>query len=575
MGSPTIPNPSPVILQTALVDPNTGVINRNWFPFFYLAQAALNAPGMPVFNVLSYGATGSGSGNDSMGIKAAYDAAVAAGGGTVYLPPVPAFYSIASPLIMNSTVPVTILGSGNAGIIKRTGTMPDNVGVFDMTGSSHLTFQNLTVDGNVLTSVGVAYSQITNFDPLIPLLTKNTSFWIHDGCSYISFKTVTIQHTGGYSVLVQVNNLDVTDLSFFDFHLLNNRPNLFGINPGDTNYGSWTGGVLLHTLGTTTTATVRRCSFLSCSARRCNGTAFWTGHLYGFNTFFEGVSFEDIYAEDCARDVIQLGACVGCRINGVTARRIGYTTQTDTDKSVAKYEVNQWAVCLDMGVCFGTVISNLNFTSVNGGFCDIDGLIATTLSNFSFRTPLPGDPEYIQDGIGLIGWAGATTPGGPNGNYGILEAPAGYGPFSEGSHKVSAGNIINVSAGALRLYAAHNSAYSDIRIWHNPVNSGAPVQIGNLGSTDALRSFGNTVSNLHIEYNPTTPVPCISEVGGASPFLGSDINQYLMNQVVSSTGATAVHTDPASGSIASVTENIDFSSYAGILKVTDGSITGS
>ena len=562
MASNLNPIAAPVsLLQTPLVDLTAAMVTRPWFPFFTGVQNLLATGVVPVFNVATFGAPTNGR-DASVGLTQAYAAAVAAGGGIIYAGP--GTYTLTNPWILNGTVPITIMGAGRSTIFSRGANMPAGVGMFDLQAAQNVTFQDFLVDGAVTTPVGLMYSQL-NGDPLNPLLTANTSFWLHDGCSEINWSGVTVQHTGGYSVLVQAVQQNITDLSFFDFHLLNNRPNLFGNVATDLNYGSWTGGVLLHADGVAGTGTVSRVDFLKCSARRCTGTAFWTGHLYSFNVMFDGIRFTDIYAEDCGRDIIQLGATLGTRIDGVTGRRIGYVTTDDTSPSTAAWLSDEWAVAIDCGPCFGTVIDNIDLTSVNGGSVDLDGMVATVLSNFLLRTPLPGDPEYLEDGIGNVGWAGATTAGGPNSAYGILMAPAGYGPFSEGGHRVSAGTIINMSAGAVRMYGSHSSSLSDVNIVHPAVNNGAPVQIGNIGSANLQRSYGNTVTNCHFEYNPATPQACVQEVAGAAPFLATDINQVLGNQVESTTGATEFSKDPNSGSIGSVTA---IETLSGLTKLT-------
>lgn len=564
------------ILQTALVDTSSGVIIRQWYGFFAQLQALISSNYQPVFDVTQYGSTGNGSTADDIGINGAIRAAVDQGGGTIYFPPVSVFYNITSPLAINTNIqgyngqPITFLGSGAASMIKRGANMPTGQGMFDLAGAQNVTFANLNIDGNVTESVGVTYGQIAGFgyDPLNSLFTTNTSIWLHDGCENINFCEITISHTGGYSILCEVNAVDINDVYFYRVNLLNCRPFLFGNDPGDLNYGSWIGGILLHSLGTTSTATVNRARFLSCTARRCNGTFLWLGHVYGFNgPGFPGITCDDIYAEDCARDLIQLGVAHGARINGVYGHRIGYVTYDDTSPSQPKWLSGNWAVCLDYGVSFGVTTGNVSITSAIGGYCDLDGMCQCTLSNFTFRTPQPGEPDYVTDLIG-------TVPGFAE-TYGISQSIAGYGPWAEGSHKVSAGNITNMGLNALRMYSAHYSAYSDLRIFHGSTASGPPVVVENLGPANDQRSYGNTITNMHIEWSPVTPAPCIQETGGLSPFLLSDVNQYLMNQVISSTGATAVSIDPASGSIASITENIAFPAYSGTLKIVDGSIVGS
>lgn len=567
MGSPTIPNPSPVILQTALVDTATGVINRNWYPFFYLAQAALNSPGMPVFNVLSYGSKGDGATQDQVGIQAAYNAAVAAGGGTVYLPPVPAYYNITGPLILNSPVPVTIMGSGMAGLIKRTANMPQGMGVFDMTGAKYLTFTGLAVDGNVLTPTELLYSQF-GYITLSLLLTGNTSFWMHSGCSYITFNGLLIKHTGGYAILGDADTLDITDLLFQDVALLDNRPHLFGVS--NPIYGSWTGGILLTGNGVTNTAMIRRARHINCSARRCTGNAFWQ-HLNGFSSTHTDITYDGTFGEDLGRDLIQPGGVTGMRIDGVLGRRIGYVTLDDTSQSIPRWESGNWAVAIDGGVCYGVTMTNINLLSCNGGGFDIDGMQFVNLSNFSVRVPLPDEPAYIEDQIGTIGWAGSTTSGGPNAAYGVLLAQAYYNVLGEGSHTVTGGSISNCSNGAVKVFGSRNNHISALNIYHPPANTGAPISMGNVGPTEFNQSFGNTIANLRIEYEPTAPSsPCVLEDDG-TPFISGNYNEVLGIEVVNTNGnAIPFQKAASSSSFGSINADVDTGTYTGTLSFFGG-----
>lgn len=573
MGSTAIA-PGQPLFTTPLINPSS-YVSLPWMPFFTSLQALVGgAPYLPVF--IPIGANANGASDDTPTILNAYNQAVAAGGGTVYLGP--GTYNILTPIALDGTVPVTFLGAGRSTKFLRGADMPAGKGVFDLAAATDITFVNFLVDGNVTTSVGVSYDQLAaiGYDPRNALLSNNSSFWLHDGCQRIAWSDVTITHTGGYSVFADAFNADITDLYFYRLQMENNRPNLFGFTSADCNYGAWTGGVLFHSNGLTGTATVRRAAFLSCSAKRMNGTAFWTGHLYGFSTMLYDITFDDIYGEDCGRDLIQLGATVGCRINGVRGHRIGYCTVDDTSPSVARWLPDQWAVAIDCGVCFDTTITNVDLTSVNGGMFDLDGMVRTTLSGFTGSNPLPGEPDYETDGIGLVGWANAATPGGPNAAYGINMSPAGYGPFAEGGHKVSSGILSNCSAGAIRMFASHDSAISDLRVFHPSVPNGAPIQIGNLGTTAPLQSSGNTITNVHFEYSPVAPAACVMENDSPVPFVASQINKILGNQVIDPTGmATEGQKSPTSSSIVTLTESIDFSTYHGTLQITDGFITGS
>jgi len=108
--------------------------------------------GGEVFNVKAYGAKGDGTTNDSPAVQAAYSAAVAAGGGTVFVPPVggSGCYLLNTAINMtNSNTKVTIEGSGGVGVAQSgsSGLICANTGgvLFDITNSHHKTFRNLDV----------------------------------------------------------------------------------------------------------------------------------------------------------------------------------------------------------------------------------------------------------------------------------------------------------------------------------------------------------------------------------------------------------------------------------------------
>jgi hypothetical protein len=544
---------------TPLVNPQTGVITTAQMPFFTNVQNLLaQGPFLPV--IIPSGSNNAG--DYAPALQAAYRQAAAAGGGTIFVPA--GTYNIASPVMFTATAPIALIGAGRATKFLRAGTMPAGVGMFDATGATDLTFCNFLVDGSVMTPTGVTYTQINAIggDPRNALLSTNTSFWLHDGCARVSFSDITIQHTGGYAVLADANNADITDLNFYRLQLENNRPFLFGNSAADCNYGSWPGGVLAHGNGLTSTAMVRRCNFLSCSAKRCTGNAFWQ-HLYGFSSTHSDFTFTDMYGEDIGRDFIQPGGVTGMTITSIRGRRIGYITRDDTSPATPAYLTDQWAVALDCGVCFNTVMSGINLTSVLGGFCEIDGQLGTVLSDFIFRIPSPGDPDYEEDSI--ADWPGNLT-------YGVQMANAPYNPFSEGYHKVGNGTIINCPIGAVRIYASHNNKVDGLNIVHPSTATVPPIVIGNIGTANNQRSYGNTVSNNRISYSPPAAAACVVEDQSIAPFNASDVNECLGNQVMDPTGkATEFSKASSSASVGSVTGVVP---ATGTLNFTAGFLTG-
>ncbi|HVB56423.1 MAG TPA: hypothetical protein VNE63_08340 [Candidatus Acidoferrales bacterium] len=110
--------------------------------------------GGQVFNVKAYGALGDGTTNDSPAFQAAYNAAVAAGGGTVLIPPTSSCYLFNQAINMTSTAGLamqviiqgTTRGRGGAGS-GATDLICANTGgiVFDLAGSNGISFYNIAV----------------------------------------------------------------------------------------------------------------------------------------------------------------------------------------------------------------------------------------------------------------------------------------------------------------------------------------------------------------------------------------------------------------------------------------------
>lgn len=114
----------------------------------------LEDKGGQVFNVKAYGAKGDGKTNDSPAFQAAYNAATAAGGGTILVPVSSSCYLLSTPINMtdstNVGVQVVLRGMWaprGANAAGSTGQICANTGgiLFDVTGTNSITFKNLSV----------------------------------------------------------------------------------------------------------------------------------------------------------------------------------------------------------------------------------------------------------------------------------------------------------------------------------------------------------------------------------------------------------------------------------------------
>jgi hypothetical protein len=107
--------------------------------------------GGQVFNVKAYGAMGDGIANDSPAFQSAYNAAVSAGGGVVYIPQSRSCYLLSNAINMtednhNVTIEDDSMSSGATGYGSVGSICADTGGVlFDLTNSANKTFHNVTV----------------------------------------------------------------------------------------------------------------------------------------------------------------------------------------------------------------------------------------------------------------------------------------------------------------------------------------------------------------------------------------------------------------------------------------------
>jgi parallel beta-helix repeat protein len=142
-------------------------------------QIGLHTFGLPIFNVLDYGAIGNGIADDSTAISNALAAAVAAGGGEIYFPP--GTYR-ATQVFNVTTSNIRLTGAGRfASVILWDDLAVDG---FVFTGGSPLASTLLTADGNhgdrAITVASATGAVVGNWcyiqDATVPSLEGNGSF---------------------------------------------------------------------------------------------------------------------------------------------------------------------------------------------------------------------------------------------------------------------------------------------------------------------------------------------------------------------------------------------------------------
>ena len=467
-------------------------------------------------SVLDFGAVGDGVTDNSAAFAAAIAASNVAGGCEILVPK--GTYLVNSSITLSSAITgVTFNGDGANTIILRGAALAAGVGLFDISGHN-IGFKNLLVDGGVTTSVGMMYSAITGGDPMLPALTQNTSFWVHGGSRGISFSNVTVQHTGGYAILLDATTASINDVRILDSTFQNNRPHLFGNTSGDLNYGSWTGGIHYQGDGNNYAVgslLVRHCTFL-----RNTGHCVW-GHLYALNYLHRNIQVSGNNFEDCGLDGVLTGGVSGGLVDGNRFRRMGYICTSDTSVSVPKFLAWRYSCAVDTaGLVRGVNYTNNTFMSVNGGCMDLDGYCQGTVSGNTCIVPAVGEPEYTEDSIAISGAGGA----GANWVYGIQPSNSNNAALPGSNITVVGNTFVNIGGGAIKMFGARNCLVQGNNVNH-PANANyPPISIGNIGTGPYQQATGNVITANQIAWGPATLLAAIIEDSSAAAFTSSDKN---------------------------------------------------
>lgn len=509
----------------------------------YLTTLGRQVPSYSPLNVLDFGASGGGVADDTEGIQKAILQAVDQGGAIIIVPP--GEYSIDSVEFPVSDVPITLLGFGASTIFRRRSTLSAGVGLFDIFGSN-VTFGDFLIDGAVTVPVGIFYNNSFlvdgNNDPMAPVLTLNSSIWLHGGANGFNSQRIQIQHTGGYAILIDSRAGGITDVRLEDCRFRNNRPHLFGLAPTYAAiYGSWTGGVFVSGDGRASNpgCVLKRFFVTECQFTRSTGNMLWS-HLLGLDELHESFHITDNFFEDIGLDGIEIGGVVGGVVDDNELHRIGYITLTDTDSPVPRWLPNAQATAIDSsGLVIGVNYQGNSITSANGGGLDLDGHSDSSLMGNTVRIPVVGDPDYVEDSIAISGYLenGSTS-------YGVNLGNTANDPRGGKNVAIIGNTLLNLMAGSIRLYSARNCLVMGNNIVVPSAPISPPIAYGPGGSGVNQAPTGNVIKHNRIQYAPAVAAPVVYEDASIAPFTAAMINYVFGNcPILDATGAPSLATE--------------------------------
>ena len=550
--TPAIPNYDADVLAKNLsnLSQPSNTFTTPWYQFLSRIRGLLlDAPPVALSR---FEASFNGRNDDTVPFQRAINQVVAQGGGVILLDK-PGTLSINSVFTPAGNTPIWITGLGpGVTTVKRRDTLAPGSGLIDISGSN-VTLSEFAIDGGTTVprglQYGVDFNGIGGNDPMSPVLTNNTSVWVHGNTSMLSFQRMMFTHAAGYLLLLDAMQGDVTDIDVLNCFFVNNYPFLFGTDAAHLIYGSWGGGLFAKGDGRTSgSGVVRNLLVSQCRWKRALGNCCWQ-HLYGLNRLHENIRITDCFFEDTGLDGVLMGGVSGGVVSGNVFHRVGYTVVDDTSPSVPRWLANVPAVALDSaGLVRGVNYECNTFRSVNGGCVDIDSHGQSSISGNLCIIPRVGESDYVADSIAITG---------PNNNssntYGVSLSNSSQSP--EGAIDVNIGDntFINLSGGSIRLYAARNCyAHGNIIDAPDaPVNP--PIALGPIGPGPYQRCYNNRISDNHCTYSPPSGgTPLIFEddtVSGGNPFTAGEKNYCFGNQPLLGNGNSVEFVkSPTSGS---------------------------
>jgi len=497
-------------------------------------------------SVLDFNAKANGIADDSGAIQNALNAVSSKGGGILAIPR--GTYLMGNPVDVPSGV--WVVGAGADTLFQFNGTsISTGSGLFNFSGTD-AGMENVSFDGGVVTPSGVLYSAFAG-DPMSPLLTSNSTIWVHPGAVNIRFRKLQIQHTGGYAILVDSETASIDNITIDDCDFINNRPHLFGTDTASLVYGAWTGGVFIrgNCQGTSTFA-VNNITVTNNRWRRCDGNCLWM-HAEGFDTHHTNIKFSDNSFEDIGLDGIQPGNIQGGVVSGNSLHRVGYVCMSDSDVPTPAYLPGAEAVGIDCtGYADGVTYSDNHLYSVNGEFIDLDGFRSGGVKGNVCIIPDVGTPQYTEDQIGLYGVSNVNITAGIN--LGDTSQNGGATDIL-----ITDNTLRNCGVGAIRMSYAKRCIAKDNHIDHPTLAFENPIILYCPDTATNHACFDNRIEGNHINYSGANLA--IAEVGtGWSASMtntifnnhlsGTSLGEFLKNSASASlVGAYFSSNDPTLG----------------------------
>jgi hypothetical protein len=436
-------------------------------------------------------------------------------------------YSLTAPLTISAEARnIVIEGSNESAsaedeparqtVLMRNVDLPEEEGLLNIHGKG-ITLRNLPFGGNVLTSATIPYRAASDEpqihgapiygNPMHPLLTKNSTVWVHHGSADIEFDRVHVRHTGGYAILIDARFGDIDNVRIHHSFFRNNRPHLFG-NPNDLRYGSWTGGIHYQNDGRRVNAFTRyRLKNLvveDCTFERISGHAVW-GHGFGFDYLNEDIVVRNNTFYEIGLDAVQIGNSRNAEVSFNDFHRIGFITRTDTDPAEpAFYPGNKAlgmtdipAVGIDTtGYVVDSVYRDNRFVNVNGHFIDLDGFAASVVERNYMRISGREDAYgYAVDRVAEFGIAGSG-----NISKGINLSHT-FAPEGARDVIIRDNIILNMGGYGIALNDSRRTLVERNHIRHYSVRYGPIVMLNTLRQPlDKFSTYDNIVRHNYIHF---------------------------------------------------------------------------